>query len=91
MHKSKVDGSRPRAYTYYISAVTPSGVGNDVSPSVLKITVYASKPGYETSNAATTEFTGGATGGMRGDLNGDGKVDVADHVELSSIIMDQNK
>ena len=76
-------------YTYYVSAVTTSGVGNDVSPSALKITVYVSKPGYETSDAATTEITGGAAGGIRGDLTGDGKVDVADHVELSKIILGQ--
>ena len=76
-------------YTYNVSAVTPSGVGNDVSPSALRITVYASKPGFETSDAATTEITGGAAGGIRGDLTGDGKVDVADHVELSKIIMGQ--
>lgn len=76
-------------YTYYVSAVTASGVGNDVSPSALKITVYASKPGYETSDAATTEITGGAAGGIRGDLDGNGVVNVADHVELSKIIMNQ--
>ena len=78
-------------FTYNVSAVTPSGVGNDVSPSALKITVYASKPGYEMSDAATTEITGGAAGGIRGDLTGDGIVNVADHVELSNIIMNQNK
>lgn len=78
-------------FTYNVSAVTPSGVGNDVSPSALKITVYASKPGYEMSDAATTEITGGAAAGIRGDLTGDGVVNVADHVELSKIIMNQNK
>ena len=51
-----------------------------------KVTVYATKDGYENSDTATAEFT--ATGKV-GDLNGDGKVNVADHVKLSEIIMNQ--
>ena len=31
--------------------------------------------------------TGGGVGGLKGDLNNDGKVDAADHVELTKIIM----
>lgn len=75
------------SYTYNVSATNSSGVGNDISPSSMTITVYASKPGFETSEAATMEITAG--GGKLGDLTGDGKVDVADHVKLSSIIMAQ--
>ena len=76
-------------YTYYVSVTNASGVGNDISPSSLQLTVYASKPGYETSEAATMEIMAG--GGKLGDLTGDGKVDVADHVKLSSIIMEQSE
>lgn len=76
-------------YTYHITATDPSGVGNDVAPSSLTLTVYASKPGFENSDTATIEIA--ASSGVLGDLTGDGKVDVADHVKLSSIIMDQKK
>lgn len=75
------------SYTYHVTATNPSGVGNDVSPSSLTLTVYASKPGFETSDAATIEFA--APNGLRGDLNEDGTVNVADHVELTNIIMGQ--
>ena len=51
-----------------------------------KVSVYATKDGYENSDTATEEFM--ATGKL-GDLNGDGKVDVADHVKLSDIIMNK--
>ena len=42
-----------------------------------KVTVYATKPGFENSDAATLEFTLGA-GGEVCDVNKDGTVDVAD-------------
>ena len=76
-------------YTYHITATDPSGVGNDIAPSSLTLTVYASKPGFENSDAATIEIA--ASAGVFGDLTGDGVVNVADHVKLSSIIMDQKK
>lgn len=74
-------------YTYNVTACTPSGVGNDITPSSLKITVYASKPGFANSDTATMEID--TFVGVFGDLTGDGKVDVADHVKLSEIIMNQ--
>lgn len=76
-------------YTYHVTASDPSGVGNDIAPSSLTLTVYASKPGFENSDAASIEIA--ASAGIFGDLTGDGVVNVADHVKLSSIIMDQKK
>lgn len=53
-----------------------------------KVTVYATKAGYENSDTATAEFT---ASGLFGDLTGDGVVNVADHVELTKIIMGENQ
>lgn len=74
-------------YTYNISATSPSGAGNDVTPSSLTLTVYASKPGFEDSDVASKEID--INLGIRGDLNNDNSVNVADHVELSKIILNQ--
>lgn len=52
------------------------------------ISVYASKEGYVDSEVAREEFQIEALG-KRGDLTGDGVVNVADHVELTKIIMEQ--
>ena len=52
------------------------------------ITVYASKEGFVDSEVARTTFQIAAAG-KKGDVNGDNKVDVADHVELSNIILNQ--
>ena len=46
------------------------------------ISVYAIKAGYDRSDTTTKEI-------KNGDLNGDGNVDVGDHVELTNIIMAQ--
>ena len=75
------------SYTYNISATAPSGAGSDVAPSSLTISVYASKPGFEDSDIASEEID--ISLGIRGDLNNDGSVNVADHVELSKVIMNQ--
>ena len=53
------------------------------------ISVYASKEGYSLSDTATKIVKFSDIGGQKGDLNGDGEVNVSDHVELSKIIMDQ--
>ena len=55
---------------------------------VYQVSVYASKEGYENSDTVTSEIN---IKGIHGDLNGDGIVNVADHVELSSIIMSQEQ
>ena len=67
------------------------------------IKVYAFAEGYENSDEVTATigwrdgeffaegFTSviGLSEAVRGDLNGDGVIDVADHVKLSDIIMNQ--
>jgi hypothetical protein len=53
------------------------------------ITVYASKEGYIDSEVARANCQ--IIGGKFGDLTGDGFVDVADHVKLSEIIMNQEQ
>ena len=49
------------------------------------ITVFARKDGYGDSEVAKATFKA-----VPGDVNGDGKVDVTDHVKLSDIIMDNS-
>ena len=54
------------------------------------VSVYATKAGYENSEVVTREIVienGQST--LFGDLNKDGKVNVADHVKLSDIIMNK--
>lgn len=50
----------------------------------LLVRVYASKSGYEDSDTVESEID---IRGIKGDLNGDGEVNVADHVTLSDIIL----
>ena len=54
---------------------------------IYQVTVYATKTGYENSEIVTMEIAG--AGGKLGDLNGDGIVNVGDHVKLSEIIMSE--
>ena len=66
----------------YISEVTVSDAKKNYSSKVsltgiYKVSVYATKAGYENSDVATLEFTLGA-GGKVCDVNKDGNVDVAD-------------
>ena len=63
---------------HYDSEIT---IGN-----VYTVTVHATKAGFDDSEIATLSFT---ASGLQGDVNGDGKVDVADHVKLSDIILNQ--
>lgn len=77
----------------YISEITTNDTkkyyDGEIKPSFkYKVTVYATKAGYENSDTATMEIT---ASGKLGDLNADGKVDAADHVKLSDIIMNQNE
>jgi hypothetical protein len=80
-------GTKGVSYTYNIAATNPSGAGKNVTPSSLTISVYASKPGFEDSDVASKEID--INLGIRGDLNNDGSVNVADHVELTNIILNQ--
>ena len=68
----------PDAKAYYDGRIKPTYK--------YTVSVYATKAGCLNSDTATAEFS--ATG-VFGDLNGDGKVNVADHVKLSSIIMNE--
>ena len=56
-------------------------------PNKYRITVYATKEQYENSDMATKDIE--LSLGSKGDVNGDGKVNVADHVKLSDIIMNK--
>ena len=76
-------------FHYTISNTNSStGVGSwlDFS-SAVNISVYASKLGFVNSDTSTAEIV--VPAGLRGDLTGDGQVNVADHVELSKIILGQ--
>jgi hypothetical protein len=68
----------PDAKNYYDSELTLSYK--------YKVSVYATKSGYENSDTATLEIT---ASGIVGDVDGNGVVNVADHVELTKIIMNQ--
>ena len=79
--------------TYHYNIVSlgsVSGEGNDVElKNSYSVTVYATKEDYINSDSATAEIK--SVGGLKGDVNGDNKVDVADHVELSKIILEQGE
>ena len=67
------------AKKYYDSKVSLTGV--------YKVSVYATKTGYDNSDVATAEFTMSSGSGIKGDVNGDGKVDVSDVVGTANIIL----
>lgn len=80
----------------FVSEVTVSDAkayyDNKVSaPKKFKVKVHATKSGYNDSDEVTEEFDFSGDTSRSGDVDGNGKVDVADHVKLSEIIMDQNK
>ena len=54
--------------------------------SQITLNVFATKDGYQPSEVTTCVLPG-----LSGDVNNDGKVNVADHVKLSEIIMNQNE
>ena len=56
-----------------------------------KVSVYATKTNYINSDVTTREIiiTGNGKAIVVGDVDGDGKVNVADHVKLSDIIMEE--
>ena len=56
-----------------------------------KVRVYATKTNYINSDVTTREIviTGNGKAIVVGDVDGDGKVNVADHVKLSDIIMEK--
>jgi hypothetical protein len=65
-----------------------SGTGLEVSNNLTAtIKVYATKENYANSDTATMNIV--ISGGLKGDVDGNGVVNVADHVELSKIILGQ--
>lgn len=76
------DGAEYR-YSITYPESKSNATGNNVQlPQTCTISVYAIKAGYDRSDTATKVI-------KNGDLNGDGSIDVADHVELTNIIMAQ--
>jgi len=79
--------------TYHYNIVSlgsKSGVGNDVElKNSYSVTVYATKENYINSDSVTAEIE--SVGAIKGDVNNDGDVNVADHVELSKIILKQEQ
>lgn len=69
------------AKSYHDSSITFS--------QTYKVTVYATKEGYENSDVVTKDIKLFGGSDVQGDVDGDGKVNVADHVKLSEIIMNQ--
>jgi hypothetical protein len=61
-----------------------SGVSQEVNPS-FTVSVYAAKTGCVNSDIEIRQFDCN-TGGLKGDVDGNGVVNVADHVKLSAII-----
>ena len=81
-------------YVYEISENTHTTITDNTQnkmifkPQIYSISVYATKDGYENSDKASLDFKAPS---KLGDLNDDGKVDVADHVKLSDIILNRYK
>ena len=74
----------------FVSEVTADDAGKHYSNEVVmggkyKVTVYATKVGWENSDVATLEFSLGS-GGKSCDVNKDGTVDVADIATLISVM-----
>ncbi len=71
--------------TYHWNVSCPDGTnGSSSTIQPITLNVYATKSGYKNSDVTTYKFPG-----INGDVNSDGKVNVADHVKLSEIIMNQ--
>ena len=78
-------------YTVSHSDVQNGASSKDVNlTQTYTITVFARKDGYGDSEVARATVKASGSG-LPGDVNNDGKVNVADHVMLSDIIMNQNQ
>jgi len=66
-----------------------AGSGNEVQlTTTYKVTVYATKAGYENSDEATLEINvSGGTSGLRGDVNNDGTVNMPDAMFIVNKIL----
>ena len=78
-------------YTYNITNddVTGGNAAEVQLTGVYKVTVYASKEGYDDSDVATIEIPMNVSGGLRGDLNEDGSVNALDVQEVINIAADE--
>ena len=71
--------------TYHWNISNPNGnSGSSSTIQPITLNVYATKSGYQNSDVTTYIFPG-----IIGDVDGNGEVNVADHVKLSEIIMNQ--
>ena len=71
----------------FVYTIASSGANTGSKASLvgnLFVTVFATKSGYEDSETVIGEFT---PQGRLGDLNSDGKVNAADHVKLTNLIL----
>ena len=66
-----------------------AGSGNEVQlTTTYKVTVYATKDGYENSDVATKDINvGGGASGIRGDVNNDGTVNMPDAMFIVNKIL----
>ena len=77
----------------YVSSITPPSAFNSGSktvsmPTTYKVTVYATKDGYENSDVATKDINvSGGTSGLRGDVNNDGTVSMPDAMFIVNKIL----
>jgi hypothetical protein len=70
----------------YIPAI--DGNGNSFSLPKTKVTVYATKKGYDNSDVATKEIeVGGGEAGVRGDVNLDGEIGMPDVMFIVNYIL----
>lgn len=77
----------------YVSSITPPSAFNSDNktvsvPTTYKVTVYATKSGYENSDVATKEIEV-SSGGIKGDVNEDGTVNGTDIQEVINIIVNE--
>ena len=91
----KVDFTCETEGVQFVSEVIVDDAKKYNSPSITfsqiyKVSVYATKEGYQDSDIVTREIViSNGQSMLFGDLNKDGKVNVADHVKLSEIIMNK--
>lgn len=71
-------------YVYSTPSLTKTTDGNGITLSAFSVMVYTKKNGYDDSDIVKTTIY---ASGKKGDVDGDGNVDAADHVELTKIIM----
>ena len=78
-------------------SISSSDIKNDITDSNVNLTksytisVYATKEGYENSEVATRDIEFSSVSSLPGDVDGNGIVNVADHVKLTEIIMSEGE